>query len=137
MSFRRATWPTRSNSRALRFESGEGGIRTSTGEQSLAQLREVSTGILGDRVDGEEVSLADAQGARSSVVAASESVGDDPEDGVVRTAPEVALTVAPPSVPRAPVVEAVESALHAFGVGRLDIAFDVLRKLLAELKSTP
>jgi hypothetical protein len=51
--------------------------------------------------------------------------------------PEVALAVTSSSVPKAQVVEAIESALHAFGVGRLDIAFDVLRKLLADLKPTP
>ncbi|MFO0645653.1 MAG: hypothetical protein U0326_05395 [Polyangiales bacterium] len=40
-------------------------------------------------------------------------------------------------VPKAEVAEAVENALHAFGVGRLDIAFDVLRGLLARVKPAP
>jgi hypothetical protein len=90
-------------------------------------------------VDGDAVSQADAQRARSSVVAASEcSSGGDLENTVGETeTPEVALAVTSSSVPKAQVVEAIESALHAFGVGRLDIAFDVLRKLLADLKPTP
>lgn len=38
---------------------------------------------------------------------------------------------------KAEVAEAVENALHAFGVGRLDIAFEVLRGLLARVKPAP
>lgn len=90
-------------------------------------------------MDGGAVSQADAQEARSSVVAASECGNDGDSANAIGGArpPEVALAISPSSVPKAQVVEAVENALHAFGVGRLDIAFDVLRKLLAELKPTP
>ncbi len=45
--------------------------------------------------------------------------------------------VAPTMIPKAEVVDAVEQALRAFGVGRLDIAFEVLRALLVQLDVQP
>ncbi len=44
------------------------------------------------------------------------------------------MVVAAEMISKSEVAEAVESALHAFGVGRLDIAFEVLRALLARVK---
>lgn len=78
---------------------------------------------------GEASSRVVAQGPRSSVVAGAEKGRDGRA--------EVELVLDAAMVPKAEVVEAVETALHAFGVGRLDIAFEVLRKLLARVKPVP
>jgi urease gamma subunit len=63
------------------------------------------------------------------------------DEGVAETArdgrAEVELVLAAEMVPKAEVAEAVENALHAFGVGRLDVAFEVLRGLLARVKPAP
>ncbi len=75
---------------------------------------------------GEASSRVVAQGSRSSVVEGAEKGRDGRA--------EVELVLAAAMVPKAEVAEAVENALHAFGVGRLDIAFDVLRGLLARVK---
>ncbi len=47
------------------------------------------------------------------------------------------MVMAEEVVAKTVVVEAVEHALHAFGVGRLDIAFEVLRALLVQLDVQP
>jgi hypothetical protein len=39
-------------------------------------------------------------------------------------------------IERAVIVEAVERAMHAFGVGRLDIAFEALRGLLHVVRAS-
>lgn len=50
---------------------------------------------------------------------------------------EAGLVRAQEMVPKAEVVEAIENALHAFGVGRLDLAFAALRDLLSKLHRSP
>ncbi len=87
-------------------------------------------------MDGGESSRSDAQGARSIVVDARKSLASQASEQVDGAAapPEAALVVADETTPKAVVIEAVENALHAFGVGRLDLAFEHLRDLLAKLR---
>lgn len=118
--------------------SGEGGIRSRLDEQILIQSRVVSSQNGRDLEAGEGSSRGVAQGPRSSVVAGAENDCDRADSAIERTeTPDAEMVLAAAMVPKAEVAEAVENALHAFGVGRLDIAFEVLRKLLTTLKPAP
>lgn len=82
------------------------------------QARADSTGTPDVREEGNAPSHGLVQDARSSVVAGIED------------APREASVGESETIERAIVVEAVERAMHAFGVGRLDLAFEALRGLL-------
>jgi hypothetical protein len=130
---------TPSPTSAPKHDSGEGGIRTRLEEPILVQSRVVSSQNGRDLEAGEASSRSVAQAPRSSVVEGAETARDERADSAIEPggSPDAALVVAAAMVPKAEVVEAVENALHAFGVGRLDIAFEVLRKLLTTLKPAP
>lgn len=122
---------TRNGSKPLVKMSGVDGTRNHENEQRLVEARSVSAGIPGVPSDRSAPSDSDAQGPCSNVVTAQECVSDATAQA------EAGLVRAEEMVPKAEVVEAIENALHAFGVGRLDLAFAALRDLLSKLHRSP
>ena len=100
------------------FNSGEGGIRSRTDTLNLVEPRADSTGTPDVREGDSASSCGLVHDARSSVVTGLEAT------------PREAAECERETIERAVVVEAVERAMQAFGVGRLDLAFATLRGLL-------
>lgn len=98
------------------------GTRTRADERSLAQARADSARSLDDRVEAGAASRGLAHDACNGVVAGAEIT-------VTRVQTEAGATIE-----RALVGDTVEQALHALGVGRLDLALDALRGLFAAVQ---
>lgn len=125
--------------RGASYVGGVDGTRNHENERRLVEARSVSAGIPGVPNDRSASSDSDAQERCSNVVTAREEGCDEGLEDVrgATARAEVGLARAEETVPKAKVVEAIESALHAFGVGRFDLAFAALRDLLAKLHGSP